>query len=149
MDKLITVDSLAALYMSADFNSNQLNNPKETLVSFSNNNELSLDMLLNQKILLLDEGHCLRDQVMSLCELPQNGHETYRGTSLETVRQMVRLDAGITLIPKIACRKDDDLVYLPLKTPSPQREILAVWRTSSPRSNFFRKLACILKKMKI
>ena len=45
LENLITVDSLAALYMSADFNSNQLNNPKETLVSFSNNNELSMAFL--------------------------------------------------------------------------------------------------------
>ena len=45
LENLITVDSLAALYMSADFNSNQLNNPKETLVSFSNNNELSIAFL--------------------------------------------------------------------------------------------------------
>ncbi len=45
LENLITVDSLAALYMSADFNSNQLNNPKETLVSFSNNDELSMAFL--------------------------------------------------------------------------------------------------------
>tara|TARA_A100001011_G_scaffold258826_1_gene267150 strand:+ start:2241 stop:4001 length:1761 start_codon:yes stop_codon:yes gene_type:complete len=45
LDKLITVDSLAALYMSADFNSDQLNNPEETIESFSNNNELSLAFL--------------------------------------------------------------------------------------------------------
>ena len=45
LENLITVDSLSALYMSADFNSNQLNNPKETLVSFSNNNELSMAFL--------------------------------------------------------------------------------------------------------
>ena len=45
LENFITVDSLAALYMSADFNSNQLNNPKETLVSFSNNNELSMAFL--------------------------------------------------------------------------------------------------------
>ncbi len=45
LENLITVDSLAALYMSADFNSNQLNNPEETIVSFSNNNELSMAFL--------------------------------------------------------------------------------------------------------
>ena len=45
LENLITVDSLAALYMSADFNSNQLNNPKETLVSFSDNDELSMAFL--------------------------------------------------------------------------------------------------------
>ena len=45
LENLITVDSLAALYMSADFNSNQLNNPKETLISFSNNDELSMAFL--------------------------------------------------------------------------------------------------------
>ena len=45
LENFITVDSLAALYMSADFNSNQLNNPKETLISFSNNDELSMAFL--------------------------------------------------------------------------------------------------------
>ena len=45
LDNLITVDSLAALYMSADFNSDQLNNPKETIFSISDNNELSMAFL--------------------------------------------------------------------------------------------------------
>lgn len=56
--------------------------------------------------MLLDEGHCLRDQTLRLCSLKDFNNNDFKGSSLETLRQMVSIDEGITLIPKTACTKN-------------------------------------------
>lgn len=95
---------------------------------------VSLDDLGNASLLLLDEGHCLRDQALEVCQLyTLEVEQDFRATGLETLRQMVRIGTGITLMPEIAIRKSDaDIAYLPI-LPPPSRTIGLVWRKTSVR----------------
>lgn len=80
---------------------------------------LSLQDVSAYSVLLLDDGHCLRDQAMSLCAIQQIPVDhNYRASSLETIREMVRANSGITLMPDIATRSDDPgIVYRSLEPP--------------------------------
>lgn len=90
-------------------------------------------------LLLLEDGHCLRDQALAVCARSR-AHEKqdFRATSLETLRQMVAAGAGITLLPALACRgayaAAVGLRLLNLVKPTPTRRIGAVWRQSTARS---------------
>lgn len=93
------------------------------------------DDLRNNKLLLLDEGHCLREQALSVCQLAGIEEEQdFRATSLETLRQMVKAGTGITLMPKIAIHPGEkDICYIPFAAPQPHRTIGLVWRKTSAR----------------
>ena len=99
----------------------------------------------NQHFLLLEDGHCLRDQALEVCQLAGGAEEDeFRATSLETLRQMVAGGAGVTLLPELAVRQtgelDDRVVNLPFAAPAPARTIIAVWRSSHPRDELLREL---------
>ena len=88
------------------------------------------------KLMLLTEGHCLRGQALSFCQAHQwleDGEVS--ATSLETIRQMVALNLGMTLMPKIALNyvKDENIKYLPFSGVSPSRTIALFWRKNSSR----------------
>lgn len=93
------------------------------------------DDLHHYRLLLLDEGHCLRDQALSVCQLAgMEEEQDFRATSLETLRQMVKAGTGITLMPKIAIHKNEaDICYIPFAAPAPHRSIALVWRKTSAR----------------
>ncbi len=101
----------------------------------ANLSQVSYKDLVGQPLLLLDEGHCLRDQALQLCQLEGlNEMHDVRASSLETLRQMVRADTGITLMPAIAIQGDTaDIRYLPFSPPIPSRRICLVRRKSSSR----------------
>lgn len=106
-------------------------------------NSIQLSDLENQPLLLLEEGHCLRDQALSFCQ-KANTRETKRfyATSLETLRHMVAANLGITLMPILASRPNDNVTYVPFEpSQKPSRTIGLVWRTASARSSLFKKLA--------
>lgn len=98
-------------------------------------------------MLLLEEGHCLRDQALAACRMA--GHSGVArgvsGTSLPTIIQMVAGGLGVTLLPAMAVRTGalagTDLVARPLADPSAKRSIGLVWRASSPRTPEMRELA--------
>jgi LysR family hydrogen peroxide-inducible transcriptional activator len=71
--------------------------------------------------------------------------ETFRATSLETLRLMVMAGNGVTLMPRIAARTGDGLRYIPFRSPEPEREIALVWRKTSPRKLFLGELASQLR----
>jgi len=100
-------------------------------------NQVDMADLIAQPILLLDEGHCLRSQALQLCQL--SGIEelhNVRAASLETLRQMVGANTGLTFIPDIAIEHDDTHIkYIPFKPPEPMRSIHLVWRKTSPRKH--------------
>ena len=92
----------------------------------------------DETLLLLEDGHCLRDQALEVCsQTSAHESEDYRATSLETLRQMVAAGHGVTLLPEMATRSPfgnpRTLVVRPFTEPSPQRRIGAVWRKSSTR----------------
>ncbi|MEJ0006123.1 MAG: LysR substrate-binding domain-containing protein [Steroidobacteraceae bacterium] len=94
--------------------------------------------LENESLLLLEEGHCLRDQALEVCgRISIHERQDFRATSLETLRQMVAAGAGVTLMPELASRgaygNARGVVIRPLVKPTPHRQIGAVWRKSSAR----------------
>ena len=89
-------------------------------------------------LLLLEEGHCLREQALEVCSRVRTGEsQDFRATSLETLRQMVATGAGVTLLPKLATQgaygNARGVVVLPFAKPAPVRRVGAVWRKTSAR----------------
>src|SRR5579863_9374720 len=94
--------------------------------------------LKGETLLLLEEGHCLRDQALEVCAgAGVSQREDFRATSLETLRQMVAAGAGVTLLPELASRgaygNARGVVVRPFVPPAPMRHIGAVWRKTTPR----------------
>jgi len=94
--------------------------------------------LRGEKLLLLEEGHCLREQALEVCSrVGITDQQDFRATSLETLRQMVATGAGITLLPELAgrgaYRSARGVALRPFARPAPQRHIGALWRKSSAR----------------
>ena len=110
---------------------------------------VSTDVLQNHPILFLEEGHCLRDQALEFCQIGGPIAETdYRATSLETLRQMVRIGNGITLIPKLAIHEGDPLMrYIPFQEPMPHRTIGLVWRKTHRRQGVVEGLVSLFEEM--
>jgi len=100
-------------------------------------------------LLMLTDGHCLRDQVLAICrrDAGRGSPADFRATSLETIRQMVAAGMGSTLFPALAVnrRPSDDVVIRPLARPS-SRRIGLVWRPSYPRAGDFGALAETIRR---
>jgi LysR family hydrogen peroxide-inducible transcriptional activator len=106
--------------------------------------------LVDTPVLLLEDGHCLRDQALAICGFPQRpGTEEFRASSLETLRQMVAAGIGCTLLPALAAvvpSPSDALVVLrPFAAPVPCRTIGLVYRRGFPRTQTVQALAEILR----
>ncbi len=105
---------------------------------------VTLDDLHGEQLLLLEDGHCLRDQALSVCSLAGAvENATFRATSIETLRQMVAANAGVTLMPELAAQ-DDTVRYIPFKGEQPHRMIGLVWRDSSPRAPVLQGMAEVM-----
>ncbi len=94
--------------------------------------------LKGHALLLLEDGHCLRDQALEVCSrVDVREVEDFRATSLETLRQMVVAGLGITLLPELAVDSpfgtQRGIVMRPFAKPAPTRTVGAVWRKSSTR----------------
>jgi len=113
---------------------------------------LKLDDLADQSLLLLEDGHCLRDQALEVCQLASAGELTrFRATSLETLRQMVAANVGVTLLPMLAVKppvaKSSDIRLIEFRGHPPSRRIAMVWRKSSAMSAFLKQLAGIFRDL--
>lgn len=98
--------------------------------------------LQGENLLLLDDGHCLREQSLEFCARIGTGEsQSYRATSLETLRYMVMAGHGITLMPQLAAHPGDGLAYLTLPDPQPQRAIALVFRSATARRVLFARMA--------
>ena len=94
-----------------------------------------------QRLILLEEGHCLRDQALALCA--RSHHAALGATSLATVMQMVANGYGITLLPRIAVDvelRDQRVKLLRFAEPAPGRTVGLAWRRTSPRKADFAAL---------
>lgn len=102
--------------------------------------------LKGEAMLLLDEGHCLRDQALAVCHHIGIGEAaTFRATSLETLRHMVASGNGITFLPRLAIRADDHtLRSIPFTPPSPSRQLGLFWRKTSARQLLYEKIQALL-----
>lgn len=107
--------------------------------------EIHVDELATAGLLLLEEGHCLRDQALEACRLEGTRSEEIRATSLETLRQMVGMGLGVTLMPALAgeglkpARRQ--VVLRPLAGEGAARTIGMVWRRRSPAAQTMARLA--------
>ncbi len=107
--------------------------------------------LKGETLLLLEEGHCLRDQALEVCSRAGTRDvQDFRATSLETLRQMVATGAGITLLPELAgrgaYRNARGVVLRPFVRPAPVRHIGALWRKSTPRRAAIDALCTVISE---
>ena len=112
--------------------------------------DLRIGDLADEQLLLLDDGHCLREQALDVCGLA-GAHEKpgFRATSLETLRQMVALGNGITLLPELSVRpphvQPDGLELVRFADHAPRRAIALAWRTTSPLDGLLRNVAATVR----
>jgi LysR family hydrogen peroxide-inducible transcriptional activator len=97
-----------------------------------------LEDLNGETLLLLEDGHCLRDQALEVCNrIDLHEKQDFRATSLETLRQMVATGAGITLMPELASKgaygNAKGVAIRPFTRPAPVRHVGGVWRKTSAR----------------
>src|SRR5215467_5017209 len=95
-----------------------------------------IDKLRDMRLLLLEEGHCFRDQALAFCNMRSSPpHETLDASSLSTLVQMVSAGIGVTLIPEMAVSvetRSAPVSVARLKNPQPSRTVGMVWRKTSP-----------------
>jgi LysR family hydrogen peroxide-inducible transcriptional activator len=112
----------------------------------------SAEMLSHDRLLLLEEGHCLRDQALSYCHMvTREARESFGASSLATIVQMVANGYGITLLPEMAIASEihsgGDIRLLRFRAPEPKREIGLAWRKTSPRKRDFIQFAELLRQV--
>jgi LysR family hydrogen peroxide-inducible transcriptional activator len=111
---------------------------------------IRVEDLRGETLLLLEDGHCLRDQALEVCERVRvNEAQDYRATSLETLRQMVAAGHGITLLPELAAETPvgtaRGLRIRPFARPAPARDIGAVWRKSTTRAPAIQAIVQVVR----
>jgi LysR family transcriptional regulator, hydrogen peroxide-inducible genes activator len=100
-----------------------------------------------RRLVLLEEGHCLRDQALIYCGQHDTANTKLGATSLSTVLQMVASGYGVTLLPEVAVDvevRDERVKLLRFVEPQPQRQVVLAWRPTSPRKADFLELGQIL-----
>lgn len=117
---------------------------------YSQQEEITSEVLKNCNLLLLNEGHCLKDQVLSVCN--RNSHtenQSYNASSLNTLIQMVLGDLGTTLIPEIAVKpltsQHSSLSVVHLKEPGPHRQLAFIIRPNFARLSSIEALIGVCK----
>ncbi len=108
------------------------------------------EMIDETRLLLLEDGHCLKDHVLSACNRPEmRASATMIGTSLHTLVQMVDNGLGLTILPEMAIAAgilhNTAITARPLQSAKASRTIALIWRKSSPRADDFRLLAAKLR----
>lgn len=104
----------------------------------------------DEDLLLLEDGHCLRDHALAACALEgARRNSGFQGTSLHTLVQMSANGLGVTLVPEMALDagilRGLNLVAIPMEEDAPPREIALAWRPSSSRKQMFRQLGVCLR----
>jgi LysR family hydrogen peroxide-inducible transcriptional activator len=108
----------------------------------------SPDTLQEMRLLLLEEGHCFRDQALSFCRLTTSPRDMLEASSLSTLVQMVGAGIGVTLIPEMAAAVETRSASVCLSrfdAPRPQRTIGMVWRKTSPLADQLAEIAALVR----
>ena len=109
----------------------------------------SLSELRGAHLLLLDDGHCLRDQALAVCANARTEELAFRATSLPTLAQMVSAGAGVTLLPRMAVPTESRRAHLavrPLSDERAFRTLALVWRPTSPSGPALKTLAATIRE---
>lgn len=108
------------------------------------------DLLLESRVLLLEEGHCFRDHALEVCNMHRRGEiDTLGASSLATIVRMVANGMGVTLLPKISVETETrglELRLLEFPDPAPSRSIGLAWRKSSPRKRDFEEVGNMIRR---
>lgn len=113
--------------------------------TWANENSIKMESLKGCEMLMLDDGHCLRSQALGYCftaGAKENAH--FQATSLETLRNMVSANAGITLMPQLAVLNEGSRTgvrYIPCTHPEPSRSIALIYRPGSPLRARYERIA--------
>jgi LysR family hydrogen peroxide-inducible transcriptional activator len=111
---------------------------------------VAVDDVDQRRLILLEEGHCLRDQTLAFCATKRPDQPAGLGaTSLTTVMQMVANGYGVTLVPEVAIDaelRDARVKLLRFAKPEPGRNIGLAWRPTSPRADDFAALGAVVKE---
>lgn len=107
--------------------------------------------LAGEPLLLLEDGHCLREHALTTCQLrPGQANEDLQATSLNTLVQMVASGLGLTLLPELAwemeARREPSLRAVALADSRPARQVALVWRPDSVRGRDLRLFADVLRE---
>ncbi|SNC73719.1 transcriptional regulator, LysR family [Kytococcus aerolatus] len=109
------------------------------------------EVLGRESVLLLEDGHCLRDQALDVCRssgaVEMDG---FRATSLETLRHMVAAGIGVTLMPRMAVERPGGpggIEIVEFAAPAPHRDIVLAWRASSVQGDLMPELADLLRRV--
>jgi LysR family hydrogen peroxide-inducible transcriptional activator len=113
---------------------------------------IKLADLANENLLLLDDGHCLRDQALEVCRMAGAGERSgFRATSLETLRHMVSANVGMTLMPALSVHApappSPNVALIPFVEPAPHRRIAMIWRRTSALTAFLHQLAPMIRQI--
>jgi len=113
---------------------------------------VEVDALDENRMLLLEDGHCLKDHALSACNRPDlRAHAAMMGTSLHTLVQMVDNGLGVTFVPSMAIEAGildgTSVSAKPLRSDHGFRRVALIWRRSSPRENEFRLLSATLRRI--
>jgi len=119
---------------------------------FSPEERVTHEFVMKQELLLLEEGHCLRDQALEYCNMvrPELLH-SFGATSLTTLLQLVANGHGVTLLPEMCLVSeghDPRVSLLRFEEPEPRRTVGLAWRSACPRGNAFRALGALIEKAK-
>lgn len=123
--------------------------PKEH--RFAQRTAIDSSELAGERLLLLEDGHCLRNHALTACRLsPGQTNEDLQATSLSTLVQMVAGGLGLTLVPRLAVavetRREPALAVVPFREGAPARTIALVWRPQSVRASDLRLLGEALRE---
>ena len=108
------------------------------------------DLISAEELLLLEDGHCLRDQALEVCAaIDPRRLRSFGATSLSTLLQLVAAGHGITLVPQLAVSAgapaDSRVKIIRFAEPAPRRTIAVAWRRNSPRERDFQALAALVR----
>ena len=115
-------------------------------------NSIRVDDLSHETLLLLEDGHCLRDQALDICSSADvHEKQDFRATSLETMRQMVAAGVGVTLLPALSVQApvppSPDVAVLPIAAPVPHRTIGMLWRPTTVHHELLAMVAAVLRDL--
>ncbi|VEB26977.1 DNA-binding transcriptional regulator OxyR [Actinobacillus lignieresii] len=115
---------------------------------WSHKSKMDISYLKDKELLFLDDGHCLRTQTLDYC-LSVGAKESthFKATNLETLRNMVAANVGMSLIPELAAKPCEGLNYLTFDEPKPYRTVGLIYRPGSPLRIRYERLAKEVSKI--
>lgn len=111
--------------------------------------QITIADLKNQNLMLLEEGHCLRDQALEVCSFPLENTQEFNATSLETLWQMVATGVGITLVPALSTKSmniSKSLIAIKPFKKNPSRNIGMLWRKGSVKGQIQEIISRMVKE---